>query len=611
MAETDGSKSKGSYNSFFNFVESNLAKQGKLFGDELSNPKWWEEQRKGATNFTGALISLDQESSNLSKSFLLGRSRVNEFKGVIADAAPLVRRLGGDIGDIVQMVEQTSTALGRTVIFSPDVYEKLYATSDLLGETFGTLTKNFSDVGVSIAKVGGEVEKSITYVNSIGMNAKVVMKEVVNNVDLLNRFNFKEGVLGFSKMAATAAMLKVDMQSIQSFADKVFDIQGAVDTAAAFQRLGVFMGDLADPFALMNSSLNNPQGLINSIAKAGEMFTELNAETGRIEINPSAMGMFKELGDATGLGADKVKKMAIALREFNERAAEIDFKFDITDEQKMFIANLSYLNDKGEYVINVKDEKTGESIAKKVSELTDKQISKLQDLSSEKPKTMEELARESMSITDIIKNDVQAIKYKILFGAVGTPGITELQETVRSKLIEPTYDTLYEIVPDAKEFRSYLKSTYTDLTEIFKDMSNVNLDKILSIFPDMDKIIEHITNAAEKGGFNDSLLSDVLGKAKALGANIGVQNLDINKMLPSSTGGIGGPTYGKGNQILLDNKNRETSNNKNMEVNLKIDVIHKTMDSSGAIKPMNEVDRYTLNLKDNRFGKPYVLKKID
>ena len=574
--------------------------QAKLLG---LDPNFLKEQIKEMTNFTGALVALDVESSKLSKSFLLGRSRVNEFKGVIADTAPLVRRLGGDIGDIVQMVEQTSEALGRTVIFSPDVYEKLYAVTDLLGGSFKDLTKNFSDVGISITQVGGEVEKSISYVNSIGMNAKVVMGQVVDNVELLNRFNFKEGVLGFSKMAATAAMLKVDMQSIQTFADKVFNIEGAVETAATFQRLGVFMGDLADPFALMNSSLNGPEGLMKSIAKAGEMFTELNAETGRIEINPSAMGMFKELGDATNLGAEKVKKMAISLREFNERAAEIDFKFDITDEQKMFIANLSYLNDKGEYVINVKDEKTGESIAKKVSELTDKQISKLQDLSNEKPKTMEELARESMSITDIIKNDVQAIKYKILFGAVGTPGVAEFQENVRGNLIEPVYDTLYEVIPEMKDMRSFLKNTYTDFTDLFKNTTNftTGMEKVITNFmPSVDKIVEHFSKAAEKGGLNNSWVNDIFNGVKNFGTNMVTPS--VGTIAPTSTGGTGGAEYDKNNQILTYMKEKETTKINNMEFMLKIDVIHKMMDATGVVKPMGQVDKVILNSKDNYFG---------
>jgi hypothetical protein len=588
----------GKIGGFFDYIGK---AQQTLFGDELS-PEWWKQQRDGATNYLGALKALDKESSDLSKSFLLGRSRVNEFKGAIADAAPLVRRLGGDIGDIVEMVQETSTALARTVIFSPETYEKLYAVKDLLGGSFRDLTKNFSDVGISVAKIGGEVEKSISYVNSIGMNAKVVMEAVVTNTELLNRFNFKEGVLGFSKMAATAAMLKVDMQSIQSFADKVFNIEGAVETAAAFQRLGVFMGDLADPFALMNSSLNNPEGLINSIAKAGEMFTELNVETGRIEINPSAMGMFNELGTASGLGADKIKKMAIALREFNERAAEIDFKFDITDDQKMFIANLSYLNDKGEYVINVKDEKTGESIAKKVSELTDKQISKLQDLSNEKPKTMEELARESMSITDIIKNDVQAIKYKLLFGVVGTPGVAEFQETIRTRGVEPLYDTLYELVPEMKDMRSFLKDTYTNFDEMFKGTTDFTkgLEKVLTRFPDMNTIVDHIGKALVKGGMEDSVFNDLLKVFKTFGANMVTPG--VGTIAPTSTGGTGGADYDKNNQILTYMKEKETTKINNTEFKLNIDVIHKMMDATGVVKSTGQVDRINLNSKDNYFG---------
>lgn len=596
---------------FYDSIFGGLGKlQGKLFG---LDPDFLKEQIKEMTNFTGALVTLDTESARISQSFLLGRSRINEFKGVIADTAPLVRRLGGDIGDIVAMVEQTGQALSRNVVFSPEIYEKLYALTTLMDVSASDLTKNFSDVGISIAKVGGEVEKSISYIKSVGMDAKTIMKDVVNNTDLLNRFNFKEGVLGFSKMAATAAMLKVDMSSIQSFADKVFNIEGAVETASTFQRLGVFMGDLADPFSLMNSSVNGPEGLIKSIAKAGEMFTELNAETGRIEINPSAMGMFKELGDATGLGADKVKKMAIALREFNERSSEIDFKFDITEDQKMFIANLSYLNDKGEYVINVKDEKTGASIAQKVSELTDKQMEKLQELSKEEPKTMEDLARESMSITDIIKNDVQAIKYKILFGAVGTPGITEMQEKVRGGLVDPALSTVYESI-DTKEIRSFIKNSYADLTEVFKTSTSftTGLETALTKLPNMDDILDKIKTrlsaAAKKEGLSDSWIATSLEDMKDFGSKVLNQNANTGKIVPTNAGGTGGPQYGDNNQILTNKIDNGLSNFKNMDFNLKIDVIHKMMDSSGAVKPMNQIDNYTLGLKDNAVLTPLVFK---
>jgi len=575
------------------FIDKN---QTKFFGVD---PGYIKSLSEGFLDFTGALVTLDKESARLSSNFLLGRTRINEFKATIADTAPAVRRLGGDIDDITKMITQTGEALGRNVLFTPEVYEKLYAITDLLDVESNTLARNFSNVGISVAKVGGDIENSLNYIKSIGMDAKSIMNQVVSNTDLLNRFNFKEGVLGFSKMAATATLLKADMRDIQSFADKVFNVEGAIEASAAFQRLGVFMGDLADPFSLMNSSLNNPEGLIKSIAKAGEMFTEFNSETGRVEINPSAMGMFNELATASGIGADKLKQMAISLREFNERASQINFKFDLSEEQQMLIANLAFLDEKGEYVVKIKDEKTGEMIAKKVSDLTEEQIKELKKFADEKPKTMEDLARESMSITDIIKNDLQAIKYKILFGAVGTPGILEFQETTRSKFVEPTYDILHELVPEMKDMRTFLKTTYTDFTDLFEGTESftTGLEKaITTLTPNFENIGEHIAKALQKGGYDNSVYKDVVNNfSKFTGISVPSYK---NALKP-----IGGPEY-FGTEIMQNNTtNINNLKDNKVNLNLTIDVIHKSIDSTGAIKPMNQVQRINQTIRDNAFGK--------
>jgi hypothetical protein len=572
--------------------------QAGLFGSELGT--FLKDQIKEMTNFTGALIALDKESADLSKNFLLGRTRINEFKGIIADTAPIVRELGGDIGDINAMIKDTGEALGRNVLFTPEVYGKIFAINDLLGTQTSTLARNFSNAGISIAKVGGDIEASLNYIKSIGMDAKSIMNQVVNNTDQLNRFNFKEGVLGFSKMAATATLLKTDMSTIQSLADKVFNVEGAIDTAAAFQRLGVFMGDLADPFSLMNSSLNNPEGLIKSIAKAGERFTEFNAETGRVEINPSAMGMFNELAAASGIGADKLKQMAISLREFNERASQINFKFDLSEEQQMLIANLAFLDEKGEYVVNIKDQKTGEMIAQKVSDLTEEQISKLKELSDEKPKTMEEIAKESMSITDIIKNDVQAIKYKILFGVAGTPALLKAQESVRGE-IGMGYDYLRELIPDMKDTRKFLTNIGTDIINSYKNSGNFegNLEKILSNFPNFGDVLTQMNKAGEKSGFNDSLTKDMLDK---LSSATGISGNDFKNLIKPYFN-VGGPEY-IGTEIIKNTTtNINNSKDNKVNFNLTIDVIHKSMDSTGAIKSMNQVERINQSFKDNAFGK--------
>jgi hypothetical protein len=365
--------------------------------------------------------------------------------------------LGGDAKQTFELIEDSTKSLGRNVIFEPEIYEKLFAAQTLLGKTAGTLITNFGDAGVMAAKIGTNVEKSLDYIRTIGVDAKNVMSNVVDNTNLLNRFSFKEGVLGFTKMAAQASILKVTMYDIEKFADKVFEPEGAIETAAAFQRLGVFMGDLADPFMLMNKSLNDPQGLMMSLAQAGERFTQFNEEAGRFEINPSAMNQITKLAEAAGMSAGDFKKMSLSLAEFNARASSIDIKYNLTDEQKMFIANLAYLDSDNEYKIKITDEKTGETIVTAVKELTDNQISKLDELSKIEPKTLEGLARDTMTIQEMIRNDLGAIKYKLLFGAISEQSnLGRFQENLRLGISDVT-EVMYKGVPVGESTRNMVR----------------------------------------------------------------------------------------------------------------------------------------------------------
>ena len=419
---------------------------------------------KDMYNVPGAMNALEKESSQINENFILGRDRILEFKSTIATVSPIVRELGGDVENVVKMIQESSEALSRVVVFNKEVYTDMFLLTKLLDVDTKIIVTNFSNVGISIANVKGDVEKSIQYIKNIGMDAKSVMSSVVNNAELLNRFNFKEGVVGFSKMAATVAMLKADMSDVKSFADNVFNIEGAIETSSALQRLGIFMGDLADPFALMNKSLNDPEGLIMSVAKAVEQFTTLDTETGNISINPSAMGMFKELGTSLSIDDEKLKKMAINMREFNERASQIDFKFNLSEEQEMLIANMAYLDKNGDYVVSIKDEQTGEMIARKVSELTETQVSKLKDLSKEKPEELIDIAKESMSTGNLILNNLIAIKYRLLFGAAGTPKLLDYQEDNRKWVKESVLTEMNNLF------------SQDDLVKLRKELGQLELD---------------------------------------------------------------------------------------------------------------------------------------
>lgn len=475
----------------------------------------------GFDDFKGAFYNLENYASNLNKELLLTRSRISEFKVTIADTLPLVAKLGGDYKETMTIIKNATEAMGRNVIFEPEVYEKLFAAYSLLGKDANTMITNFGQAGIMASKIGENLEKSLDYIRTVGVNAKSVMGNVVDNTEMLNRFSFKEGVLGFTKMAAQASILKIDMRTIENIADKVFEPEGAIDMAAAFQRLGVFVGDLADPFMLMNKSLNDPEGLIMSVAKAGEKFTQFNEEAGRFEINPSAMNQMAKMAEAAGMLPSEFKKMSLNLAEFNARASEIDIKFNLTDEQKMFVANLAYLDTDNEYKIKVTDEKTGESVITAVKDLTEKQISKLNDLSKQEPKTLEELTRDSMDIVASIASDVGAIKYKLLFGAISEQStMGKVQEGIRTGAGD-IGNIIYKGVPGGDKTRETIRGVVNPV---------VNMYKGEDFGANMEKIMQSI------GGYLSQIpnnLSEGIKKSKELGTMFGT-GMGLDALLENS-----------------------------------------------------------------------------
>ena len=233
--------------------------------------------------------------------FTQGRQRVVELRNAIADAAPDVIRLGGNVADTGRVIEDVAEASRRNVVATSEEVEKLFAAEKVLVIGAEQLANSFLDVGIGIEKIGESLDESINYIRSVGGNASQVMKDVRQNMEQMNRYNFEGGVVGLTKMAAQASMLRFDMNQTFQLADDVLNPEKAVTTAAAFQRLGVAVGTLGDPFALMNASINDPGALQDSLVDVAKQFTYFDEKTKTFKINPQGVLTFKELQKETVL----------------------------------------------------------------------------------------------------------------------------------------------------------------------------------------------------------------------------------------------------------------------------------------------------------------------
>lgn len=371
---------------------------------------------------------LDQYSNQIIGTFTQGRERVFEFQRSIMDALPNIRRLGGDIGSTAKVIDEVAQASRRNVVANQEDVEKLYAASKVLGVSAKDLTDGFLNVGMGLEHISETLEESVEYVQSIGGNARQVMQDVSKNMDQMNRFQFDNGVLGLTKMAAQASMLRFDMGKTFAFADKLLSPEAAIEAASSFQRLGLAVGSLGDPLQLLSQSLNDPSGIQDSLIEISKQFTYFDDKTKSFKVSQDGILRFRELAETTGISAAEMAKLGVSAAELDQRLSAVDaagLKI-ATEEDKQYLANILKLKD-GVYTVTLEDGRP-----QQLADLQQDEFNKLIDAQKNGPKTLEDYARAQLGIDEIVKNDIAAIKYALTGGLLTDKNIQQLTEQART-----------------------------------------------------------------------------------------------------------------------------------------------------------------------------------
>jgi hypothetical protein len=547
----------------------------------------------GSEQWIGAVGQMIEAGNELTKAFSQSRARVSEMMTAVNEAAPRMRRLGATFEQTVQVMADIAKATGKNTLASADSVAKLYATTQAIGGDISNIVENFEGAGIQFGVVGGQLEEATNSVRDLGLNAREVMKDVVANASSLNKFNFEGGVQGLSKMAARAAQLKIDMNVALDFADRMMDPENAIEMASAFQRLGVSAGNLTDPFALMNQSINDPGALQESLAKVGKQFTYFDEKTKSFRINPQGILTLKQMEKEANLASGTLSKAALASAELDKRLSNINPSINFKDESdKQFLSNLSEMDASGNYVVKISDQET-----KKLSDVTQQEFDKLIAEQKNQPKSMEEIARAGMKTSDIIRNDVTAIKEAVVRGAVGTTVVKDNLEAYRKITTTPTgilsdkvgrteifnnqFQKISESIRDAA--KEMVKSDGKSMGDVLKDLGS----KFGKQGEEVKKVVEQLGTSV----YNDFKKSDLRYRSSEVGdlaqsAKNALQNYvdktDFGKNA-AATGAKSGttvkPTSGKSSLLEgTDAFTSSTSKDKTLT-----STVNQTVDYSGTI----------------------------
>lgn len=383
-----------------------------------------------ATAITTELTNVAEVAEALNTSFVASRMRIQEMARSVSEATPGIVKLGGSIEAVGGAIQGIAAGTRRNLVAQKEQVEELYATSKILGTVTSKIVDEFTEAGYSYENIAKKLEESIVYVQRIGLNAKVVVTDVLNNTDKLARFNFSEGVLGFTKMAAQASRLRFDMKEVFTLADKVLNPEDAVRMASAFQRLGVSIGNLTDPFQLMNQSINDPSGLQDSIINMAKSFTYFDEKTKSFRVSPQGILTMNALAAETDLSAENLKRTALAAAEMDDKLKRISttgLSFNVSEEDKKMIANVASMGKEGEYEVSIKDER-GNEYQRKLVDLQEQDFKRIIEQQEKAPKTVQQIQESQLNTAEKTYAEIKFIKELVKTSIYTQPGFLRNME---------------------------------------------------------------------------------------------------------------------------------------------------------------------------------------
>lgn len=108
----------------------------------------------------------------------------------------------------------------------------------------------------------------------------------------------------------------------------------------------------------------------NDITELMKSMTQLNEETGKIEFKPNSERLINDMAMSIGKTTDEVKEMITQVINFESKMNSIKLlDLKIPDSYKEVLGNLTKLNDKGEIVVEMKNE-TGQKVEKPITSLS-------------------------------------------------------------------------------------------------------------------------------------------------------------------------------------------------------------------------------------------------
>ena len=384
---------------------------------------------------------VDQSSANFAKNVGVGSKglvalRKNTMDMVANKGIGLNYGIGMD--ELINITQNYSKVTGRNVGMTAEDIETGAAMSRLMGDKGGEFATALENFGLSYTEAGKRAGKMFSDASKAGLSFEKYSENFLKNIKLAQNYTFRDGLKGLERMAKKATEIRLDMQQVASFADKVRTLQGAVETSAQLQVLGGPFAQFSDPLGMLNEGLQDMEGLLDRFNKMTGGLSNFNEKTGQVEVTAFNRERLRAAAQAMGMNYDQVMESVQeqGRRNFVESQLKAGGR-KFTDEQREFLMNTATVQN-GQAQMSFLD-KNGNRVTKNVNELTAGDIEQAKAQNQSDSDNIKSIAKATMSFNE---------KWE---------GVQKMAEAVKAKAVEPIMDWLNTKLGKAQEHLNFIK----------------------------------------------------------------------------------------------------------------------------------------------------------
>ena len=384
-----------------------LTKFGEQLGVNTDKfKKGVEELKKGfndskdvISKFNQAWASADQAASKYTRTIGGSKASMEALrKSTIdfMDARSIGVKYNTSMEELIKLQSDYNTAIGRSIDLTNDQKETFAAMKSVVGEQaameFSTKLENF---GLNPDEVGERVGQMFSKAAKSGVAFEKYSKNFLDNIKLAQNYNFKNGLRGLESMAKKATEIKMDMQQVARFADKVSTLEGAVQAGANLSVLGGSFAQFGNPLQMLYEGLNDMEGLqdrmINMFGKLGKW----DYAKGQVDVSVFNKQRIKAAAEATGMDYSALMEQINAGTRRNIVKGKLGDRYSGDKDFEDLLLNKAQLDEKGNAFVTIRGER------KDVNSLTNEDKNYLKTSNTSDSDNIAEIAVNTRSYKDV------------------------------------------------------------------------------------------------------------------------------------------------------------------------------------------------------------------